>query len=270
MFPDQRGSGRVHNPLNGPNTDSEFTGDLPNTLSCGSLALHCLLYGFRNLGPTQCFPLGLGTFQARSDPLLDHGALEFREYTEHLEKCSSTGCRGVQSLLMKKEVDTGTVKFFEETQEVFQAAAKPVYGPSRHHVEFPPYSGLQHGIEVFPVLPAFGPGNAVVVVDGYDLMTSAFRPPGEFQELVVCGLTVHNRGQRKVKDVGWRLLVWWDGRDANLARKGSYSIMSFITPNKNVHNERRFICLNVPPLNGPRDPSTPVYEIAHQRVWLVE
>jgi hypothetical protein len=105
VSPDQQGSGRFHNSLNGPNTDSEFTGDLPNTLSCGSLALHCLLYGFRNLGSTQRLPLGLGTFQARPDPLLDHGALEFGKDAHHLEQGVTAWRRRIHPLLVQIQIN---------------------------------------------------------------------------------------------------------------------------------------------------------------------
>ena len=83
-------------------------------------------------------------------------------------------------------------------------------------------------------------------------------------------LTVHNKGQRKIRNVGWRLVVRQEGDDVDLVKSGTFSIMPFLKPHYLGAQEGRSSCLAVPSLDGRHDPSTLVYEIAHKRVWFLE
>jgi hypothetical protein len=74
-------------------------------------------------------------------------------------------------LLMKIQTDTQSLKFNAVMVKMLQAAAEPVDGPQRHHVECTLGRRLKQGIEAETLIAALG-ARRLVLVDRHD-------PPAE-------------------------------------------------------------------------------------------
>jgi hypothetical protein len=85
--------------------------------------------------------------QASAHPLLDHRPLELGERAHHLEHGLASRRRGVEALLVQKEVDAECVQLGQERDQVLQAAAQAIDGPCHDHVELPTGRGLAELVE---------------------------------------------------------------------------------------------------------------------------
>ena len=62
----------------------------------------------------------------------------------------------VDTLLVAIEPDTGSIEFREGIGDVEHASAKPVDRPDHQDVEPSPHRVAEHGVECWPLIPAFG------------------------------------------------------------------------------------------------------------------
>ena len=79
-----------------------------------------LLFGRGNSWPTEGLAGSLGALPAGTPPLLNHPALEFREYASHLKHRLACRGGGVDALLMQIQVDILSVNLAEERDQVSQ------------------------------------------------------------------------------------------------------------------------------------------------------
>ena len=70
------------------------------------------LGGYRR--PSESLPLASGPRQAGTDPFLNHGTLEFGKYPEHLKHRLAGRSGGVETLLVKVEINPQRVDFRKE------------------------------------------------------------------------------------------------------------------------------------------------------------
>ncbi len=83
-------------------------------------------------------------------------------------------------------------------------------------------------------------------------------------------LSVINQGQRRVRMVGWRLVVNPDQGDSRPFESSAYSTLPFIKSGYLGQHDSRSLCLPAPVLQGAHDPVSLDYGIEHKRVWFVE
>src|SRR5260370_27663020 len=75
-------------------------------------------------------------------------------------------------------------------KQIDEASPKAVDGPSHHDVELPATSVLEHGIETGTLLAVLAATDTVVVIDIYNVPTTALCNLAERKQLVVGGLIV--------------------------------------------------------------------------------
>src|SRR5262245_42895494 len=101
--------------------------------------------------PSQLVPNDL---EARTDPLLDHAALELGESACDLEEQLAMWRGGVEVLLIEVEVDANRLEVLDCLQQVGQGPPQPVYRPGHDDVEPAPSGILEHGVEPWSLISA--------------------------------------------------------------------------------------------------------------------
>ena len=105
------------------NTTHAFTSAL--TLVQGGLNSLLKLGGYPR--PAKSFALVLGSPKPGTDSLCDHRPLKLRKDAHHLKHGLAARRRGVQALLMQKQVDMEGVQLGQEANKVLQAPAEPIH-----------------------------------------------------------------------------------------------------------------------------------------------
>ena len=97
-------------------------------------------------GPPESRPFSLCPCQPGHDTFADHRALKLGKHAEHLKHRAAGRCGRVEPLLMQIQIDTFSVQFLQHPQ-ILQAAAQPVDGPCRDHVDLLPGDRLEQLVE---------------------------------------------------------------------------------------------------------------------------
>src|SRR6516164_6890017 len=132
----------------------------------------------------------LGAGQPGVDALADHRALELCKRTGDLEEQLAHRRRRVEVLLVEVEVNADGLKVLDGAEQVDKGAAKPIDGPSHHHIEPAPAGIFEHGIEPRTLVAAFGARDACVPVDLDHLPAAALGNPLKLADLVLDGLSI--------------------------------------------------------------------------------
>ena len=88
-------------------------------------------------------------------------------------------------LLVKIQADAPSLKFNEVMDKVLQAAAEPVDGPHRHHVELALGRRLEQGIEAGTLIAALG-ARRLVLADRHDPPAGALGFRLQFAQQAAC------------------------------------------------------------------------------------
>src|SRR5262249_60854779 len=92
---------------------------------------------FGYCGASQRLALVLGPFKASPDSFPNDGPLKLGKDTQHLKHRLAGRRRGVETLLVEKQIDLERVQFGQKADQVLQAAAQPIDAPGHHQIEFP-------------------------------------------------------------------------------------------------------------------------------------
>lgn len=125
--------------------------------------------------------------KARHDSLPDHGPLEFGEDAEHLEHHPAAGRRGIEPLLVQRQIDVLRLGFVQEDREGCGL------GGLRSRPEFARTHGgdpLQQRIICWSLISALGTRDALVGVDGDDDPSLPLGDGVQFLKLVLDRLAV--------------------------------------------------------------------------------
>jgi len=172
-----RADERAGDPLHRGRIDGKASGDLANAIAGILAGFQSRTDALLDVGcyarPAKRFAFADSPAKPSADTFCDHRALKLAEYAEHLKHGLVARRRGVQSLLVQKQVDAKRVQLGQEAHEVLQAAAEPIHRPRHHHVE-PALGGIaQQPVKLGPPVPAFSATDAVVFVDADDLAAHA-------------------------------------------------------------------------------------------------
>ena len=72
------------------------------------------------------------------------------------------------SVLEGRWPDAARLKFAQQAEQVRQRPPQPADRPGRHQIVFTPRHALEQRVEAGPLLPALGPADPLVLVDGHD------------------------------------------------------------------------------------------------------
>ena len=68
---------------------------------------------------------------------------------------------------MQKQVDTFSVQFLQNVHQILQAAAQPIDGPCRDHIDLLPGNRLEQLVEPGAAITALGTADALVFEHGH-------------------------------------------------------------------------------------------------------
>ena len=134
--------------------------------------------------PSKGFALGSGPRKTGTDPLLDHGALEFGKDAHHLKHCAPAWRGSVQALLMQIQINPFGVQIAKKAHKVLQGPAKPIHGPCGNHIEITSRNTLAELVEARPLFAALAAGNAFVLEHCNDLPVMAGGNGFQFAPLI--------------------------------------------------------------------------------------
>src|SRR5262245_39601235 len=118
--------------------------------------------GLKLTVPSQLVPDDL---EARTDPLLDHAALELGESAGDLEQQLAMWRGRIEMLLIEIEVDADSLEVLDCLQQVSQGPPQPVYRPGNDDVEPAPSGILEHAVEPWSLIASLRTADAGIPVD---------------------------------------------------------------------------------------------------------
>jgi hypothetical protein len=134
--------------------------------------------------PTELLSFCFGSCKPGSYSLLDHRPLEFSEYSHHLEHRLSGGRGGVQTLLVKVQIDFERVNFREELYQILQRSAEAIDAPCHNCIELALSSVMTEPIELRSFISALRAAYPVITIDFDDLTAHSRRDLPKFPFLV--------------------------------------------------------------------------------------
>jgi hypothetical protein len=193
---------RAADPLHRARINAKALGDAAHTFTSALTLVQGRLDSFLKLGgyprSAESFALVLGPPKTSADSFCNHRALELGKHAHHLKHGFASRRRGVETLLMQKQVDVQGMQFRQETDQVLQAAAKPVHRPRHHHVELALSRIPKQPVKLRPPIATFSATDAVVLVDADDFTA---HPAGDLPQfpLLIGGGLVDGRNP-KIED----------------------------------------------------------------------
>jgi hypothetical protein len=177
-------------PLNRRGSNAKLLSNLEDPgpiLSPEGLAnsVFCFLIDLR---PAELLSFCSGSCKPRSYSLLDHRSLEFSEHSHHLEHRLSSWRGGVETLLVKVQIDFERVNLREELYKILQRSAEAIDAPCHNCIELALSSVMTEPIELWTFIPALCAAYPMITIDFDDLTTHSRRDLPKFPFLVGGGL----------------------------------------------------------------------------------
>ena len=117
----------LENALHHTRADPELSADLEDAVTAGLQFENSRLHSGLYPPPAQLGPIRSRTRETSIDPLSNNPPLKLGKYTQHLKHRLAGSRRGIESLLVKKQIDTFVPQFLEDAQQISKRSSKPVH-----------------------------------------------------------------------------------------------------------------------------------------------
>ena len=117
----------IEDPLNDAGAEPQRFADPVNTVAFGPQFQNARLDRAPYTASPQLCALGLCARETSIDALPNDTPLELGKHAEHLEHRLARGRRGVEALLMEKQIDAFVLEALEDCEQVGQRSTEPVH-----------------------------------------------------------------------------------------------------------------------------------------------
>jgi hypothetical protein len=117
----------LENALHHTGADAKFPADLEDADTAGLQFKNSRFHSWVNPTPAELRPIRPRPRQTGVDSLSDNPPLKLSKYTQHLKHRLAGSRRGIEPLLVKKQIDTFVPQFLEDAQQISKRSSKPVH-----------------------------------------------------------------------------------------------------------------------------------------------